>query len=134
LNQPNFLSSFAAAYEKAAYSTADEYKNKSFYDPFIKLCQGTTCHEIFGRDCLNKSKPSQASDGDKNKDDERLTCFYSTGLLTSRPYSLIGPFKVEQINVDPDLVVIHDMVYNSEIGRILETAKANVRDLLVFKD
>ncbi|CAH1991612.1 unnamed protein product [Acanthoscelides obtectus] len=44
----------------------------------------------------------------------RLKCRYVTN---NNPYLLIGPFKAEELHIDPDLVLFHNVVSDQEIER-----------------
>ncbi|KAM8706312.1 hypothetical protein ACLKA7_010569 [Drosophila subpalustris] len=45
----------------------------------------------------------------------RLSCSYKR---TSNPFLILAPFKMEQLSLDPYVVVFHDVVYSSEIARL----------------
>lgn len=53
----------------------------------------------------------------------QLHCKYVTN---NRPFLKIGPLKLEEAHLKPYLVVYHDVMYDSEIEFIKETAKPRV--------
>lgn len=63
--------------------------------------------------CRGELKPSDAILS-------RLTCQYTTNNI---PFLLIGPLKLEQISLDPYIVVYHDVTYDSEIDVMKRMAK-----------
>lgn len=50
----------------------------------------------------------------------RLLCSYKK---TSNPYLILAPFKMEQLSLDPYVVVFHDVVYSSEIAKLEHATK-----------
>jgi len=61
--------------------------------------------EIYTRLCSSSYKPKPS----------RLLCFYKT---TPTSFLRLAPFKMEQLSIDPYVVVFHDAVYSSEITRL----------------
>lgn len=56
----------------------------------------------------------------------KLKCHYEM----KSPFSQIAPFKVEEANLDPYILVFHDVVFDSEIAVFRELSKPKV--LLYF--
>ena len=53
----------------------------------------------------------------------RLKCYYSRG---HHPFLLLQPVKVEQVSLEPFIVVYHDVISDNEINKIQEMAKPEV--------
>ena len=53
----------------------------------------------------------------------RLKCYYSRG---HHPFLLLQPVKVEQVSLEPFIVVYHDVISDNEISKIQEMAKPEV--------
>lgn len=54
----------------------------------------------------------------------QLKCRYITN---NSPYLKIAPFKVEEANLKPYIVIYHDVIYDQEIEEIKQMAKPRVR-------
>ena len=54
----------------------------------------------------------------------RLKCYYSRG---HHPFLLLQPVKVEQVSLEPSIVVYHDVISDDEINTIKEIGKSKVR-------
>ncbi|ALC47612.1 CG31016, partial [Drosophila busckii] len=54
---------------------------------------------------------------------KRLSCFYKS---KSAPFLQLAPFKVEQLSLDPYIVVYHDVIYESEILQLQSMTKSQL--------
>lgn len=95
------------------YELTDEKGGEIQSDPFIydeheflrylKVCRGEL----------------QQSLTDKSK----LKCYYKHD---THPSLKIGPVKVEDINLDPHVVIFHDVLFDSEITQMINTSKTEI--------
>ncbi|XP_055848240.1 prolyl 4-hydroxylase subunit alpha-2-like, partial [Episyrphus balteatus] len=62
--------------------------------------------------CSEHLKPSPS-------DESYLQCGY---LTETHPFLLLAPIKVEELSLDPLVVLYHDVIYDSEIEKLIEMA------------
>lgn len=55
-----------------------------------------------------------------------LKCRYVT---RNSPYLLIGPLKLEEVHLDPDIFIFHNVIYDEEIDVMKKMFKKHVRML-----
>ncbi|XP_061396385.1 prolyl 4-hydroxylase subunit alpha-1-like [Musca vetustissima] len=53
----------------------------------------------------------------------KLYCRYCNNNL---PYYLLGPLKLEELNIDPFVAVYYDVIYDREVKEIIETSKTQI--------
>ena len=58
------------------------------------------------------------------KYDSKLICRYQHH---SSPYLKLGPFKVEELNKEPFVVLLHDFMPNTECNEIISKASTNLK-------
>lgn len=73
--------------------------------------------EQYGKLCRDELEPSP-------KYQATLRCRYVTNNV---PYLKIGPIKLEELSLDPYIVVYHDVIYDAEIEYLKEESKPKVR-------
>lgn len=74
-------------------------------DTLVKLCRGEALHE-----------PKELS---------KLKCRYVTNEVA---FLKIAPIKMEVVNLEPYIVVFHDVLYDREIEEIKQVAKSKVME------
>lgn len=63
------------------------------------------------------------------KQSAQLHCRYVTNKSA---FLKIAPFKLEEVNLKPYIVIYHEVLYESEMKVIKELAKPNVRQIIIF--
>lgn len=61
-------------------------------------------------------------------EEAQLKCRYVTNNL---PFLKIAPFKVEEVNLEPPILVFHDVISDDEIEKIKELAAPQVKSVLM---
>ncbi|XP_067051732.1 prolyl 4-hydroxylase subunit alpha-1-like isoform X1 [Acropora muricata] len=82
-------------------------KKESFMLTYERLCRG-------------ESKKS-------HKEREKLTCYYKN----NRPTLLLKPIKVEKLNLDPDLYLLHDALTDKEAEHVKKMARPQLKRAFV---
>jgi hypothetical protein len=74
-------------------------------------------------------------DGVRNTLETRqpLSCAYSPGLNIGvpSPFHLIGPAKVEEVSTNPMILIIHDMLFDSEIKELLLSSDIRAQSMVI---
>jgi hypothetical protein len=65
-------------------------------------------------------------EGETHQLPQQLSCRYSAGLLHRSPFLEIGPMRVEELHLQPAVVMIHDIVHPLEIDEISVLSQGNV--------
>lgn len=55
-----------------------------------------------------------------------LHCFYENGQKNPCPYCRLAPYKVELLNLDPEIYMFHEMIDNKSIEVVKEYAKPSL--------
>ncbi|PVD38058.1 hypothetical protein C0Q70_00668 [Pomacea canaliculata] len=88
----------------AVKRVVDEYRQSKEFQTYEALCRGETTQKI--------------------KDEHKLKCRY---IHNNHPLLILSPVKLEEMHLDPWIVLIHDIISDSEINdiKILATPKLN---------
>ncbi|XP_046673039.1 prolyl 4-hydroxylase subunit alpha-1-like isoform X2 [Homalodisca vitripennis] len=69
--------------------------------------------------------------GDFNTTTSRLRCYY---VHYGNPRLLIAPFKLEEIHLDPPLIVFHDVISDQEIEKMKSNFHKNWRHCMIINN
>ena len=103
-----------------SYSTTDsKQKNKESAVHFFSVCNGETSSS---KDKSFESTLHEAT----FQNFPKLSCMYSTGLISEHPFLRIGPFRIEEFSKEPPIILCHDFASSSDIEEILLAADGKV--------
>ena len=71
---------------------------------------------------LRKKSNLTVSCFQSQKERDKLTCYYKNNL----PTLLLKPIKVERLNLDPDLYLLHDALTDKEAEHVKKIARPQV--------
>ena len=105
-----------------AYSSSPANSNDNEeYEHFISVCEQRNSEYNDGSHPTNPYMQ-----GIKAKSGSNLACMYSTGLTSEHPFLKISPFKIEEFNKDPPIVLFHDFASDLDVEEVLKEAKGRV--------
>jgi hypothetical protein len=77
---------------------------------FLNLCEGYPLKDQFQEEGV-KPPPTM--------NQPLLYCKYSRGLGKPDPYFHVGPLKVELLSLDPEILFIHELLYEGELLQLV---------------
>ncbi|XP_034484473.1 prolyl 4-hydroxylase subunit alpha-3 [Drosophila innubila] len=113
-NFPGIWTTFNQVFK---YSEKEEQKQEA--ETYMNLAQQHLSHLS---NCRGLGEESVSSS---------LKCSYNT---ISSPFLRLAPLKLEQLSLDPQIVLYHDVIYKQEIADILRLTKPYFRRALVGSD
>jgi prolyl 4-hydroxylase len=106
-----------------------EYLPEDIPDPFDETYELKTYRER-RTDVIMSQKACRGELTRSPKETKSLLC----RLVSFSQFSKIAPFKLEEISVEPHLVMYHEVLSDSEIKRLIEIARQNQSKALVGED